>query len=263
MVVPGAGEANEGSAVVRRLRWDSAALSDRGLRRERNEDSLLLRAEAGLFAVADGMGGHAAGEVASRIAVEVLAAGFAEGVPATAEALSEQLAATFMAANRGILQHARDEPSCRGMGTTLTVFARIGESAQCVVAHIGDSRAYRLRGNELLQLTHDHTWVQEQVDAGMLTVRAARHHRLASVLNRVLGTPESGPPDTSIVEAEPGDLYLLCSDGLTTMMEDADLERMLARKLPLEQHARDLVDAANQRGGADNITVLLLRPEAG
>jgi PPM family protein phosphatase len=260
MVVPGPGGAPE--STRRRMHWQSAALSDRGRRRDRNEDAVLERPH--IFAVADGMGGHAAGDVASRLAIDVLAAAFpaADAVDPAADALVAHLEATLVAANAAILGHAEDHPFCAGMGTTLTALVPLPASAQCVIAHIGDSRAYRVRDGDLEQLTHDHTWVQEQVDAGMLTTRAARHHRLSSVLNRVLGTPDAGPVDTLVLDTRPADLYLLCSDGLTSMLEDADLHLMLVRDVPLMQHARDLVDAANLRGGTDNISVVLLRPGA-
>ena len=147
------------------------------------------------------------------------------------------------------------------MGTTLTAVAALRAAPQCVVAHVGDTRAYRLRNGTLDQLTADHTWVQQQVDAGMLSPLQARHHPWAPLLNRVLGTPALGPADTYVVDAVPGDTFLLCTDGLTGLVEDDDLAAMLARPLSLEEHVRELVAAANLRGGHDNITVVLLRAE--
>ncbi|CAN5667005.1 N/A [soil metagenome] len=246
------------------MRWHSHALTDLGLRRRRNEDAFLLRPQERIYAVADGMGGHAAGDVASRIAVETLKSAFARAPsPRIRRAsLTHRLLKAFEAANAAILAHAAENRECVGMGTTLTAFAPLSNVDQAVIAHVGDSRAYRMRAGELKQLTHDHTWVQQQVDAGMLTARAARHHRFSSVLNRVLGTAAVGPADTFIVNTAPGDLFLLCSDGLTTGMDDEDLHPLLNRDLTIEQHAQELVEAANRRGGADNITVLLLRPEA-
>jgi PPM family protein phosphatase len=258
MVVPSADSQPE-------VRWRSAALSDRGLRRDRNEDAFLHAPDAGIYAVADGMGGHAAGDVASRIAVETLAGAFAAASAQPAAALAARLAEAFTAANDAILRHADLDPACTGMGTTLTALTLVRDTRGIVLAHIGDSRAYRLRSGELTQLTRDHTWVQQQVEAGMLTARAARHHRLASVLNRVLGTAEASAPqaiDIVVGDVLPGDLYLLCSDGLSGMIEDADLLAMLMRGLPLAQHADELVAAANVRGGVDNVTVVLLQAEA-
>jgi PPM family protein phosphatase len=245
------------------MRWQSYGLTDRGRRRRRNEDALLDLPASRIFAVADGMGGHRAGDVASRLAIEALADSFprAPAPRIRAGALARRLLAAFDAANAVILEHATRHPLCSGMGTTLTALAPLGAHPQCVIAHVGDSRAYRLRAGELVQLTRDHTWVQHQVDAGMLTPLEARHHRLSSVLNRVLGTAAVGPADSFVVDVMPGDVFLLCSDGLTTMLEDDDVRGVIAREGPLELLARGLVDRANERGGYDNITVLLLRAE--
>ncbi|MGH7446267.1 MAG: protein phosphatase 2C domain-containing protein, partial [Longimicrobiales bacterium] len=240
--------------------WSSIGVTDRGRRRARNEDAFLIRAAARIYAVADGMGGHAAGNVASRIAIDVLAGAF-ERPPSSrirAASLSRRLLGVFDAANREILEHAALNRDCAGMGTTLTALAPLAGTPQCVIAHVGDSRAYRLREGTLTQLTRDHTWVQQQVDAGMLTPADARHHPLSSVLSRVLGTAAVGPADTLVADTAPGDLFLLCSDGLTTMLADPDVRNIVDRPLPLEQRARELIDAANTRGGLDNITVLLL-----
>jgi PPM family protein phosphatase len=245
------------------MRWQAAALSDRGRRRARNEDAFLLRTDARVFAVADGMGGHAAGDVASQLAIRCLSDAFPRppSPHIRTATLSRRLLAAFDAANDALLRHAAEHPECTGMGTTLTVVAALRAAPQCVLAHVGDTRAYRLRAGELMQLTSDHTWVQQQVDAGMLSPFQARHHPWAPLLNRVLGTPALGPADTCVVDAAPGDLLLLCTDGLTGLLDDADLVAMLARPLPLDEHVRDLVAAANLRGGHDNITVVLLRAE--
>lgn len=244
------------------MSWSSAGLTDRGRRRSRNEDAFLLLPHARIFAVADGMGGHAAGNIASRIAIDVLAGAF-ERPPSPrigAATLARRLLGVFEDANHAILEHATEHRECAGMGTTLTALAPLAAADQCVIAHVGDSRAYRLRAGELTQLTRDHTWVQQQVDAGMLTLAESRHHPLASVLSRVLGTAAVGPADTLVVDAAPGDVFLLCSDGLTTMLADADVRMLLGRALPLEDRARALIEAANDRGGLDNTTVVLLEP---
>lgn len=219
---------------------------------------------ARVFAVADGMGGHAAGDVASRLATEMLRRAFARAPSSRirSAALARRLIEAIDAANRAILEHAAQHRECTGMGTTLTVLAPLAAADQCVIAHVGDSRAYRVREGELRQLTCDHTWVQQQVDAGMLTPAEARHHPLSSVLSRVLGTPEMGPADTIVADVRPGDRFLLCSDGLTTMLDDDTLRAILREELPLDQCARTLVDAANRNGGIDNITVLLLAAAA-
>ena len=246
------------------MQWHGVALSDRGLVRRRNEDAWIAAPGAHLFAVADGMGGHAAGDVASRIAVDTLRAAFARPPSALIQgpALARRLLRAFEAANEAILQHARLHRQTAGMGTTLTAFMPLRAKPQAVIAHVGDSRAYRLRRGVLQQLTHDHTWVQQQVDAGILTSEQARHHPLSSVLSRVLGTPAVGPADTFVVDVEPGDRFLLCSDGLTTMVADADVHALLDRELPPEELAQQLIDAAKLRGGHDNITVLLLLTES-
>lgn len=256
MVVPGRAAA--------RMIWNCIGMTDRGRRRARNEDAFLVRPNSRIHAVADGMGGHAAGNVASRIAIDVLASAF-ERPPSPrirAGTLSRRLLGVFDAANRAILDHAARDRDCAGMGTTLTALAPMAGTAQCVISHIGDSRAYRLREGSLVQLTRDHTWVQQQVDAGMLTPADARHHPLSSVLSRVLGTAAVGPADTLVADAAPGDVFLLCSDGLTTMLADADVRSLLDQPLSLEERARALIDAANARGGLDNITVVLLAPDA-
>jgi protein phosphatase len=245
------------------MRWSSAALSDRGRRRARNEDTFLLSPDAQVFAVADGMGGHAAGDVASQLAIRCLNDAFAQPLPSQSgpAPLLRRLLAAFESANEALLRHAAQHPECSGMGTTLTAVAALRTRPQCVLAHVGDTRCYQLRGGKLVQLTADHTWVQSQIDAGMLSPLQARHHPWAPLLNRVLGTPALGPADTRVVDAAPGDTFLLCSDGLTGLVDDADLAAMLARPLSLEQHVRDLIAAANLRGGHDNITVVLLRAE--
>lgn len=247
-----------------RMHWQSVGLTHRGLRRRRNEDAFLVRPDARLYAVADGMGGHAAGDIASRLAVDTLAAAFARppSPRILAPAMAQRLVDAFEGANRAILEHSLADRACSGMGTTLTAVSPLAAAPQCVIAHIGDSRAYRLRARELVQLTGDHTWVQQQVDAGMLTPPQARHHPLSSVLNRVLGTEAVGPADTLVVDVRPGDVFLLCSDGLTTMLEDDDIHGLLDRDVPLERHARDLIESANLYGGHDNTTVILLAASA-
>ncbi|HSJ06884.1 MAG TPA: PP2C family serine/threonine-protein phosphatase [Longimicrobiales bacterium] len=246
------------------MHWQGVGLTHRGLRRRRNEDALLVRPETRLYAVADGMGGHAAGDIASRLAVDTLDAAFTRppSPRIRAAAMAQRLVSAFEIANRAILEHSVADQACSGMGTTLTAVCPLAAVPQCVIAHIGDSRLYRLRERELMQLTGDHTWVQQQVDAGMLTPAQARHHPLSSVLNRVLGTEAVGPADTLVVDVRPGDLLLLCSDGLTTMLEDDDIRGLLDRDVPLDRHARDLVETANLYGGHDNITVIVLAASA-
>lgn len=239
------------------MRFVATATTDPGLRRPENEDAYLLDTERGLFCVADGMGGHAAGEVASRLAVEVMAREMAR--PDDGAALDDRLRAAVAAANRAILETAARDPALTGMGTTLTALALARDDGGFTIAHIGDSRAYLFRRGELSQLTADHTWVQQQVNAGLLTPLEARSHPFSSMLTRALGIVVNPQVDIIRGELEPGDLILLCSDGLTGMVDDDELAAILASDLPLDDTARELTDAANRHGGADNITAILIR----
>lgn len=236
--------------------WESASATDPGRVRQNNEDICFTRDDPGFFAVADGMGGHAAGEVASHIAMDTLVTRLDEAGCALS---ADDLARVFADANRAILARAAAEPLKRGMGTTLTVLAAV-EEGQALVAHVGDSRLYRFRESRLEQLTRDHTWVQEHVDAGVLTEENARHHPFASVLTRVLGTTTSATPDIEPVDVIPDDLFLLCSDGLSGMVDDPDIDAILAGRSPLARMAEQLIDAANDNGGLDNVTLVLARP---
>jgi PPM family protein phosphatase len=244
------------------LHWSAHGVTDRGRRRRRNEDALFLRPEAGVYAVADGMGGHAAGDVASRIAVDTLRDMFGAEQPATAAAAADRLMASFAAANAAILAHAAAHHTCSGMGTTMTALATAAAQPTYAIAHIGDSRAYRLRDGSLTQLTSDHTWVQQQVESGMLTPAEARHHARSSVLYRVLGIEGADSADVLTVEGMAGDVVLLCSDGLTAMLEDEDIRTLLLRGSDPHQAVTELVGEANRRGGVDNISVVLLQARA-
>lgn len=240
------------------MRWESISVTDRGLIRPNNEDSSLESVETGIFAVADGMGGHAAGEVASRIAVEALREEARGGEESDNPA--DVLVRAFATANEEIRRRGHSEPDKRGMGTTLTILHLGRESPdRGLIGHVGDSRAYRLRSGRMEQLTRDHTWVQERVDAGVLTPEQARAHPYSSILTRVLGTDDDIDPDLVAVDAEPGDLFLLCSDGLSGMVPDEDIERILGEHDDLAEIARDLVAAAFEGGGFDNVTLVLVR----
>ena len=246
------------------MKWQHVALTDRGRLRPRNEDALLARPERHLYAVADGMGGHAAGDVASALAVATLDAALprAPSPRIGPDALGNRLRAAFQAAHDAIIAQALQQREQSGMGTTLTALAPLRSRPQCVIAHLGDSRAYRLRDGRLVQLTRDHTWVQQQVDAGKLSALQARSHPWASVLTRVLGGGEPGAADIIVTDAAPGDLFLLCTDGLSSVAGDADLAALLVQPLPLEALAQQLLQAALLRGGPDNITLILLRADS-
>jgi protein phosphatase len=243
------------------VHWESCSISDRGLVRANNEDAVLDRPDVSLWAVADGMGGHAAGEIASRLAIGVLERDLAQR-PDRPRGVADWLRNAFTSANAVIRAHGKAVAETRGMGTTLTVLAASAAAQAAVIAHVGDSRAYRARGGEIEQLTRDHTWVQERVDAGLLTRSQARDHPFASVLTRVLGMAAAVAPDILDVRIEPGDVYLLCSDGLTGMVPVEHIVTVLAGNGSLRQVVDDLVDTAKSNGGLDNISLVVLRAHA-
>ncbi|HEX4484485.1 MAG TPA: Stp1/IreP family PP2C-type Ser/Thr phosphatase [Solirubrobacteraceae bacterium] len=226
--------------------------TDTGRQRRANEDSLLARAP--LFVVADGMGGAQAGEVASRIAVESFEPGVEDaGQPEAA------LAALAQQANARIYELSHSHAEQAGMGTTLTA-VYVGER-EIAIAHVGDSRAYRLRDGELLRLTEDHSLVDELLRQGRLTPEEAVEHPQRSVITRALGPEGTVEVDTRSYAARDGDIYLLCSDGLTTMLAEDRLESVLRERASLRDAGERLIAAANEAGGRDNITVVLLRVE--
>ena len=233
---------------------EHAGTTDVGRQRSANEDSLLVSPP--FFAVADGMGGAKAGEVASRLAVQVLEEEIAADSGEPAEA---QLARTVQEANTRIFELSTNDESRRGMGTTLTV-ARL-EDRDVTLGHVGDSRCYRLRDGELEQLTRDHSLVAELERSGQLTPEAAEHHPQRSIITRALGPEPDVEVDTYTVAGRDGDLFLLCSDGLTAMVSDDEVASILRRAGSLGHAAESLVRAANQSGGKDNITVVLFSLE--
>jgi PPM family protein phosphatase len=227
--------------------------TDTGRQRKANEDAYFARSP--LFAVADGMGGAQAGEVASGLAVEVLE----EGLPDGPGSVEERLAERVREANRRINELSRADDQRAGMGTTLTV-AYVGE-AELSVAHVGDSRLYRLRDGRFERLTDDHSLVEELVRQGRLTPQEADEHPQRSIITRALG-PEAGvEPDSRTWPARGGDVYLLCSDGLTSMVPEPRVADILQGSGDLAAVGRALIDAANEAGGRDNITVVLFRLE--
>jgi protein phosphatase len=233
-------------------------VTDKGRVRPHNEDALLVAPDAGVFAVADGMGGHAAGEVASRIAIEAVDELLAhenklpDDVPARLKRIIQE-------ANRRIAERIQKHPECAGMGTTLVLAAM---SASTVwLAHVGDSRAYLLRNGTIRQLTSDHSFVNELVRLGMLTREQASRDPRRNVVTRALGSDPAVAPDVIEEPCEPGDVLLLCSDGLNTMLPDDRILQAVADGGDLEAACRRLVADANESGGEDNITVVLVRPE--
>jgi PPM family protein phosphatase len=226
-----------------------AGLTDPGRVRRRNEDAFVCAPP--LFAVADGMGGAQAGEVASRLA----AAAFHDFHEADTLDPEARLRSIIQEANRRIYARASSDPHASGMGTTIT--AALASGSRVAVGHVGDSRAYLLRDGTLEQLTQDHSLVADLVRSGRLTPEEAEIHPQRSVITRALGTDPAVVVDSFSIEARDGDVYLLCSDGLTTMLDEATVQRTVSESTDLEQVARALVGAANESGGEDNITVVL------
>jgi PPM family protein phosphatase len=230
------------------------ALSDVGRQRQTNEDSFLESSP--IFAVADGMGGARAGEVASRLAVETFS-----GERDESASPESQLAEVAREANRKIYGLAQEDSSRAGMGTTLTaVMVHDGELA---IGHVGDSRAYRFRDGELERLTHDHSLVEELVRQGKIKPEEAETHPQRSIITRALGPEPEVDVETLTYSARPGDVYLLCSDGLTGMVKEARIEETLRESASLEDAGTKLVAQANENGGRDNITVVLFRVDDG
>jgi len=232
---------------------DHFKLTDTGRHRQANEDAYFARSP--LFAVADGMGGAQAGEVASGIAVSVLQ----DGLPAGAGSVEQRLAGAVRDANAEIHRRSQNEPELSGMGTTFTL-AYLGEE-ELTVAHVGDSRTYRWRDGKLELLTEDHSLVGEFVRQGKITQEEADEHPQRSIITRALGPEAQVDVDTHTWRAEPGDVYLLCSDGLTSMIHEAQVAEILRDNRSLRSAGRALVDAANAAGGRDNITVVLFLVE--
>ncbi len=236
---------------------NASAVSDIGCRRSSNEDSCSLSIERGVFVVCDGMGGAAAGEVASSMAVDELMRQF-ENLPAAAP-LPQAAEEAVLAANRAVYERAGQDPSQRGMGTTLV--ALVARESRAWMLNVGDSRGYRMRGRRLEQITQDHSLVEEYVRSGRMSREEAERAPFRNVITRALGTQNSVAVDVFPLDVEPGDRFLLCSDGLTRELSDDLLESMLALGLPLHELCQRLVNAANQAGGHDNITCLLVQAE--
>jgi protein phosphatase len=247
---------------------EMASATHTGMVRSHNEDSVDVAADIGLAVLADGMGGYNAGEVASGIATSLIANETREALTRvnpqdldeeSGEPLSFGLLHDVVGkANESIYQSANSQPQYAGMGTTLVVGLFCDNKV--TVAHIGDSRCYRLRDNKLEQITRDHSLLQEQIDSGLLTREAARRSQNKILVTRALGIEPNVVPEIHVHEVRPGDVYLLCSDGLNDMVEDDDIELTvdsLSANLPLA--ASQLVQMANDAGGRDNISVVLVK----
>ena len=247
------------------------AVSDVGRKRKGNEDSLFVNPEQHLFVVADGMGGHAAGEIASKVAVDsinefvCLTGGDEEitwpfGLDETISYDGNRLKTAVRFANKKVLEATKEKSEYEGMATT--VCAVLVDDQVANLAHVGDSRVYLFREGELSQLTSDHSWVNEQIQSGVISAEQARTHPLRNVVTRALGGKADLQVDMQTHDFETGDVLLLCSDGLTTMIPDDDIARLMREGAgDIEATAQELVDAANAKGGEDNITVVLLQFE--
>jgi PPM family protein phosphatase len=243
------------SAVVH---YTATALTDLGRKRPSNEDAFGLSVEHGVYVVCDGMGGAAAGEVASTLAVAEMMRVLTQQPwtnPAPIEA-----AEAVAAANEAIFSCAQRNPKLNGMGTTLV--GLLVEDRRAWMVNVGDSRGYRLRNSSLEQITLDHSLVEEQIRMGQMSPQEALRSPLKNVITRALGTQSVVTPDIFELEIEPGDLFLLCSDGLVRELPDPHVESVLRLDLTLEDMCSRLVDAANEAGGHDNITCLLVRADA-
>jgi len=236
------------------------ALTDVGRQRANNEDAVLVDPDHGLAVLADGMGGYNAGEVASALAVDLIAAGMvrwldqAEG--GGARDVRRAMEICVDDANQAIFEAAHANAAYLGMGTTLVMAVVRGDGA--VIGHVGDSRAYRWRAGQLVQLTRDHSLLQEQIDIGLITPAEAAASGNRNLVTRALGVEDTVLLELREVSLAPGDVLLLCSDGLNDMVTDGDIAAVLAVPAPLHAKAQRLLDEANARGGRDNVSVVLI-----
>jgi protein phosphatase len=239
------------------IRYTFAVLTDCGIKRDSNEDMSGVSAEHGVYVVCDGMGGAAAGEIASSLAVSEmlrLLGGRDRNAP-----IEEVVEEAIRSTNEAIYSRAEENPQLSGMGTTLVGLAIEGQ--RVLVFNVGDSRCYLLHNGKLKQISQDHSLVEEQVRMGHLTEEEALRSPIRNVITRALGTQPSVEPDLFPIEAKPGDIFLLCSDGLSGEVPDAQIESLLAAEVPLTEVCANLVEAANLAGGHDNITCLLVQAE--
>jgi serine/threonine protein phosphatase PrpC len=240
-------------------RWEAVASTDTGLVRQGNEDSYDMRLERGMFVVCDGMGGAAAGEVASKLAVESFLASLDE-TQAEAAVDDAAIRRAVQSADERVRDTAQNDPSLRGMGTTLVALVLPERDSHLgFVVHAGDSRCYRFRENHLEQMTADHSFVEEQVRQGQLTEAEARRSPLRNVITRAIGSQEPTDPEVAQVDLSRGDVYLLCSDGLTREVTDEGIREVLEEEKNLSVACTELVQEAVANGGRDNITCILVR----
>lgn len=238
-------------AVLQALAW-----SDRGKKRERNEDAYLLISDLNLYVVADGMGGHVGGQRASELAIQAVEQLVTENIKdIKADQAPQLLADALRAASKKIHEDTKIHPELKGMGTTTT--ALLIHQKEAIVAHVGDSRIYLLRESEMQQLSEDHSLVQEQYRAGLISAEQAKNSRFRNIITRSIGFEDDVDVDMMVLQTEPGDVFLLCTDGLTTLAEDKEISEIILKN-SRETAGQTLIDLANSRGGNDNITVVLV-----
>jgi PPM family protein phosphatase len=240
--------------------------TDPGLARENNEDSVTFDEPTRLGILADGMGGYNAGEIASGMATTFIKSELSRwlsqaGRHANAREVRRAMEICVDNANRSIFNAANSNPQYSGMGTTLVL--GVFQDARIMLGHIGDSRCYRMRAGELAQITKDHSLLQEQMDAGLITAEQAASSTNKNLVTRALGVEDAVMLEVNEHKVEPGDSYLMCSDGLSDMVDDAGIAKILGAEMPLEERAAKLVEAANAGGGRDNISVLLVQAHEG
>jgi serine/threonine protein phosphatase PrpC len=248
------------------MNYEFCIRTDPGLARENNEDSVAIDEPTRLGILADGMGGYNAGEIASGMATTFIKSELGRwlaqaGRHANAREVRRAMEICVDNANRSIFNAANSNPQYSGMGTTLVL--GVFQDGRLMVGHIGDSRCYRLRGDEFAQITKDHSLLQEQMDAGLITPEQAATSSNKNLVTRALGVEDAVLLEVNEHKVEPGDLFLMCSDGLSDMVDDEGIARILGNEGPLEQRAAQLIDAANANGGRDNISVLVAQANEG
>jgi PPM family protein phosphatase len=246
---------------VTNVPYACGARTDAGLVRPGNEDRFVVLAERGIFIVADGMGGHAAGELASEMAVRITCDAMGSLLGLSDEDACQRVRAAIQAANEAIFQRTVAEWDKQGMGTTATVLVLL--EGRYVIGQVGDSRAYLLRDGRLLQLTRDHSYVQELMEAGLITPAQARTHRYSRAITRYIGESREVVPDIYCGALEEDDVLLLASDGLTEMVDEEQLVRILSSDAEPQRWVDRMIAEANERGGLDNITAVVVRSSPG
>lgn len=242
-------------------------VTNTGIKRTNNEDASLVEEKANLFVVADGMGGHSSGEVASKIAVETISKFFMDSnlneettwpyeYDDKISFLGNKLKTAISVANEKIQDYSKEHAESRGMGTTVVALHKSGD--KIILCHVGDSRCYLLRNKKLILLTSDHSWVNEQVKMGFLTESEAQRHPFRNVITKALGTKGEASAEVTEMNCIAGDTYLLCTDGLNSMVSDKEIEELLLKKSTLKEIGDSLIEAANRNGGEDNITLILV-----